>query len=147
MTRFAWHKPLQKRDAPDCPFTAIGHSLLSRRFTANHQARPGSAFMAARRSLLAALLLLGHTCWPEALAEPWPEPSVHTVFTTECTPYFNWQTLGLLFSHHKSGQPGPVTRLLSCTPQALKTFKDLEGVNTHVAPSWTVHPITGDVYR
>lgn len=76
-----------------------------------------------------------------------PGPSMHTVFTTECTPYFNWQTLGLLYSHHKSGQPGPVTRLMSCTDQDITTFRDLEGVQTHIAPSWTHHPLTGDIYR
>ncbi|KAK9809464.1 hypothetical protein WJX73_010859 [Symbiochloris irregularis] len=35
---------------------------------------------------------------------------------------------------------------MSCTPEQLAKFKDLEGVPTHIAPSWTVHPITKDVY-
>ena len=47
----------------------------------------------------------------------------------------------------RSGQPGPITRLLSCNPEDLERFKDLEGINTHVAPSWTRHPRTGDIYR
>ena len=61
--------------------------------------------------------------------------------------YFNWQSLGIFYSHNKSGQPGPITRLLSCTPEQLKQYKDLEGIPTHYAPSWTVHPRTGDTYR
>ena len=76
-----------------------------------------------------------------------PAATLHTVFTTECGMYFNWQTLGLLYSHRKSGQPGPITRLLSCTPEDLANFQDLQGVTTHVAPSWTHHPRTGDIYR
>ena len=50
-------------------------------------------------------------------------------------------------SHKKSGQHGPVTRLLSCTEEKLKFYKDLEGIPTHIAPSWTIHPKTGDIYR
>lgn len=30
-----------------------------------------------------------------------PAETLHTVFTTECTPYFNWQSLGLLYSHRR----------------------------------------------
>ena len=80
--------------------------------------------MAAQVSCTLVLILLGLS---PSLADP-ASPSIHTVFTTECTPYFNWQTLGLLHSHHKSGQPGPVTRLMSCTEKELVTFRDLEGV-------------------
>ena len=58
-----------------------------------------------------------------------------------------WQTLGIYHSHKKSGQHGPVTRLLSCTEEKLKIYKDVEGIPTHIAPSWTIHPKTGDVYR
>lgn len=49
--------------------------------------------------------------------------TVHTVITTECGGYFSWQTLGLVYSHRKSGQPGPLTRLLSCTEEQLKDQK------------------------
>ena len=81
------------------------------------------------------------------------------VITTECSPYFSWQTLGawcsltgvllllvvlqwrgwpqrpagsrptigpcllaptpagMFYSHRKSGQPGPITRIMCCTPE------------------------------
>ena len=93
---------------------------------------------------LAALLLLAHRLLARAQA---PAATLHTVFTTECGQYFNWQTLGLMYSHRKSGQPGPITRLLSCNPEDLAKYQDLNGVTTHVAPSWTHHPRTGDIYR
>lgn len=35
----------------------------------------------------------------EAVLAPAPEPSVHTVFSAECTPYFDWQSLALVRSH------------------------------------------------
>ena len=41
--------------------------------------------------------------------------SVHTAFAAECSTYFVWQTLGLVYSFERSGQPGPLTRLISCT--------------------------------
>jgi hypothetical protein len=50
----------------------------------------------------------------------------------------------------KAGMPGPVTRLMSCTQhdwdrlQQLDRDFGLEGVATHVAPSYTVHPRTHD---
>ena len=57
------------------------------------------------------------------------------------------QTLGMYHSFQKSKQLGPVTRLLSCTEEQLKQYKDVDGVPTHIAPSWTIHPISGDQYR
>ena len=41
--------------------------------------------------------------------------SIHNAFAAECGAYFVWQTLGLVYSFEQSGQPGPLTRLLSCT--------------------------------
>ena len=41
--------------------------------------------------------------------------SIHNAFAAECGTYFVWQTLGLVYSFEQSGQPGPLTRLLSCT--------------------------------
>ncbi|CAL5224706.1 g7434 [Coccomyxa viridis] len=72
--------------------------------------------------------------------------SIHTVFTTECTPYFTWQSLGFMLSYKLSEQPGRVTRLLSCTPEALAVWEDDGIIPTELAPSWTVHPQTGDIY-
>jgi len=57
------------------------------------------------------------------------------------------QTLGMYHSFRKSKQLGPITRLLSCTEEQLKHYEDVEGVPTHIAPSWAIHPVTGDNYR
>ena len=35
-------------------------------------------------------------------------PKIHTLFSIECSSYFDWQTVGLMYS----GQPGNITRLL-----------------------------------
>ena len=45
------------------------------------------------------------------------EPTVHTVFSTQCTPYFDWQSIVLKYSFDKAGQPGKLTRLVSCKPE------------------------------
>lgn len=74
--------------------------------------------------------------------------TVHTVITTECSPYFSWQTLGMFYSHRKSGQPGPITRIMCCTPEEYDRLPaaDRDLVPTHVAPSYTHHPRNGDTY-
>ncbi len=46
-----------------------------------------------------------------------------------------------------SGQQGNVTRLMSCDEESLKDWHDDGVMPTHVAPSWTKHPRTGDLYR
>ncbi|CAK9212866.1 unnamed protein product [Sphagnum troendelagicum] len=74
-------------------------------------------------------------------------PKIHTLFSTECTSYFDWQTLGMIHSFKSSGQPGFITRLLSCTPEGLKTYKGMDlAPLTHVVPSMNIHPLTGDWY-
>ncbi|CAO2818060.1 unnamed protein product [Amaranthus hypochondriacus] len=73
-------------------------------------------------------------------------PKIHTVFSTECTPYFDWQTVGLMHSFRLSGQPGNITRLLSCTDEDLKNYKGHDLAPTHYVPSMSVHPLTGDRY-
>lgn len=69
---------------------------------------------------------------------------IHTVFSTECTPYFDWQTVGLMHSFHLSGQPGNITRLLSCTDGDVKKYKGHDLAPTHYVPSMSHHPLTGD---
>ncbi|KAF6165327.1 hypothetical protein GIB67_018771 [Kingdonia uniflora] len=71
---------------------------------------------------------------------------IHTIFSTECTTYFDWQTVGLLHSFRLSGQPGNITRLLSCTEQDLKRYKGHDLAPTHYVPSMSRHPLTGDWY-
>ena len=73
--------------------------------------------------LLPALLLGQLLLLSLAAAQAPAMGTVHTVITTECGGYFSWQTLGLVYSHRKSGQPGPLTRLLSCTEEQLKDQK------------------------
>ncbi|KAG6425345.1 hypothetical protein SASPL_115775 [Salvia splendens] len=75
-----------------------------------------------------------------------PHPKIHTIFSTECTPYFDWQTLGLVHSFNQSGQPGEITRLLSCTDEDLKQYKGRDLAPTHYVPSMSRHPLTGDWY-
>lgn len=48
------------------------------------------------RTLAFCLLLVSHRLWCEGKA-PTRESSIHTVVTTECTPYFDWQVLGLWY--------------------------------------------------
>lgn len=71
-------------------------------------------------------------------------PRIHTLFSTECTSYFDWQTVGLMHSFKQSGQPGFITRLLSCSPEDLKTYRGMELAPTHIVPSMSRHPLTGD---
>lgn len=73
-------------------------------------------------------------------------PKIHTIFSTECTPYFDWQTVGLVHSFHLSGQPGNITRLLSCTDEDLKKYTGHDLAPTHYVPSMSRHPLTGDWY-
>ncbi|KAL7001131.1 Peptidyl serine alpha-galactosyltransferase [Sarracenia purpurea var. burkii] len=73
-----------------------------------------------------------------------PYPKIHTIFSTECTPYFDWQTMGLVHSFHLSGQPGNITRLLSCTDEDLKHYGGHDLAPTHYVPSMSRHPLTGD---
>lgn len=75
-----------------------------------------------------------------------PHPKIHTIFSTECSPYFDWQTLGLVHSFNQSGQPGGITRLLSCTDEELKQYKGHDLAPTHHVPSMSRHPLTGDWY-
>ncbi|XP_051117917.1 peptidyl serine alpha-galactosyltransferase-like isoform X2 [Andrographis paniculata] len=73
-------------------------------------------------------------------------PKIHTLFSTQCFPYFDWQTVGLIRSFHLSGQPGNITRLLSCTEEELKEYKGHNLAPTHYVPSMSRHPLTGDWY-
>ncbi|KAJ1412706.1 peptidyl serine alpha-galactosyltransferase-like [Sesbania bispinosa] len=75
-----------------------------------------------------------------------PYPKIHTVFSTECTTYFDWQTVGLMHSFRMSGQPGNITRLLSCSDEDLRQYKGHDLAPTHYVPSMSRHPITGDWY-
>jgi hypothetical protein len=55
----------------------------------------------------------------------------------------------MFYSHRKVGQAGPMTRIPCCTKEEYDKLSDVEKnlVPTHWAPSYTVHPRTGDVYH
>ncbi|KIZ01491.1 hypothetical protein MNEG_6466 [Monoraphidium neglectum] len=113
---------------------------------------------AAASSLLPLLLLLAGGAlaaaagWAPVTGDNYKEPTdagnVHTVFLTDCTAYADWQTLTLAYSWRQSGQPGPLTRIMSCTDEEAKAHKPdtLESVTTHTAPSYATAVRTGDHY-
>lgn len=53
----------------------------------------------------------------------------------------------MLYSHKRAGQPGPLTRLMSCTKaeQDALPDKDRNLCPTHIAPSYTLHPRTREL--
>lgn len=69
---------------------------------------------------------------------------IHTLFSVECQNYFDWQTVGVMHSFKKAKQPGPITRLLSCTDEEKKTYKGMDLAPTFEVPSMSKHPKTGD---
>jgi hypothetical protein len=73
-----------------------------------------------------------------------PPSRMHTLFSVECDVYFDWQTVGMMHSFRKSGQPGAITRLLSCTDQQLASYRGLHLAPSHLVPSMSQHPVTGD---
>lgn len=72
---------------------------------------------------------------------PW---RIHTLFSVECQNYFDWQTVGLMQSFRKAQQPGPITRLLSCTDKEKMNYKGMNLAPTLEVPSMSKHPRTGD---
>ncbi|MCL7023632.1 hypothetical protein MKW94_029833, partial [Papaver nudicaule] len=75
-----------------------------------------------------------------------PLPKIHTVFSTECTTYFDWQTVRFMHNFCLNGQPGNVTRLLSYTDEDLKKYVGHDLAPTHYVPSMSKHPLIGDWY-
>jgi hypothetical protein len=73
---------------------------------------------------------------------------VHVAFLTDCTMYSDWMSLGMIFSFKMSGQPGKLTRVMCCSEAEMAQYPKvmLEEVETHVAPSFSIHPRTGDHY-
>jgi hypothetical protein len=119
-------------------------------------AAPGAVLPRAARLLLtlavaaaaAALLPPLPAAAAQQSAGAGSKPNIHTLVLSDCSAYAGWQTLALAFSHRDTGQAGPLTRIMSCTDQEAKDQdKTLIGlVNTHIAPSYSTHPRTGDRY-
>ena len=60
--------------------------------------------------------------------------SHHTVFSSECTSFFDWQATGLFYSHAQVLQPGYVTRLMACDHPHGYVGNDIGP--THVHPNY-----------
>ena len=96
--------------------------------------------------VMAALVLgLSTSGWGAGTGQeaPW---RIHTLFSVECQNYFDWQTVGLMNSYKKAQQPGPITRLLSCTDEEKKNYRGMNLAPTLEVPSMSRHPKTGDWY-
>lgn len=94
--------------------------------------------------LVVVLGLISSGGWAqEEKKETW---RIHTLFSVECQNYFDWQTVGLMHSYKKAQQPGPITRLLSCTDEEKKNYRGMNLAPTFEVPSMSKHPKTGDWY-
>ncbi|KAJ9135422.1 hypothetical protein P3X46_032608 [Hevea brasiliensis] len=82
---------------------------------------------------------------PDSIKTEKTHPKIHTIFSTECTTYFDWQTVGLIHGFHLSGEPGNIT-LLSCADEDLKQYTGYDLAPTHYVPSMSQHPLRGDWY-
>lgn len=80
-----------------------------------------------------------------------PTVRMHTVFASSCTPEGDWQSAVLFRSHADVGQPGPITRLLPCTPQQFERYANASNRTRAVLLTNTLvyeprSTTTGDVY-
>ncbi|GBF90905.1 hypothetical protein Rsub_03760 [Raphidocelis subcapitata] len=98
---------------------------------------------------------LGPPASPQAPAPPPPPAaaraaSVHTIFLSDCGAAADWQAFALAYSWRESGQPGALTRIMSCSAEEARARAGRDaappGVSVHVAPSLALHPRTGDHY-
>ena len=69
--------------------------------------------VAAQRSTTMAVL--------SPLSAPLPA-HLHVVFSAECIPAFDWQSVGLFYAFNRTRQPGRITRLLACSDEQLATY-------------------------
>ncbi|PSC76158.1 peptidyl serine alpha-galactosyltransferase [Micractinium conductrix] len=69
-----------------------------------------------------------------------------TVFAAECNAYMDWQSITVVYTHRKAGVPGPIYRILTCSEEHLKTYRNVDIVPTHVSPSWTHNERNNDNY-
>lgn len=58
---------------------------------------------------------------------------LHVVFSAECIPAFDWQSVGLFFSFRRVRQGGKITRLLACSEHQLATYPR---VNLEMGPTF-----------
>ena len=65
------------------------------------------------------------------------EPEVHVVFSTDCNPFQDWQTLLVFHSGQAVGQKGHMTRIASGCPEKKK--KELVALYKALYPNYYVH--------
>ena len=89
----------------------------------------------------APLKLARPTAPPQCIAVPQLLPGadqcramdVHVVFSAECIPAFDWQSVGLFYSFNRTRQPGRITRLLACSEEQLATYPQ---ANMDIGPTF-----------
>jgi hypothetical protein len=63
---------------------------------------------------------------PRAQVTKWDKYELHVIFSTDCKPYQDWQSLVLFHSATVVGQDGPITRIASgCEPEKEKYLTQL----------------------
>jgi len=72
--------------------------------------------------------------------------TLHTVFCAECTTYFDWKSAGVYWSHRASRMPGPITRLLACSPAQQRVYpaRGMAMGPTFVHPNFADNPRTNE---
>ena len=59
----------------------------------------------------------------------------HYIFSADCKPYMEWQSVAVYYSWVAAGSPGAITRLLGCDDHDAYPYVD--SVPTHRAPLYT----------
>lgn len=62
---------------------------------------------------------------------------VHVIFSTDCSPFQNWQSIVSYYSAQAVGQPGPVTRIASGCSEEEKTA--LLAMHKHLSSQFRIH--------
>lgn len=118
--------------------------MISRSGGPQRGASPGLMALGALVLLLSAAVVAGIAAAADGAVAGEKGFRLHTLFSTECLNYFDWQTVGLVHSHRKARQPGPITRLLSCTEKERRSYRGMGLAPTMEVPSMSRHPRTGD---
>ena len=101
---------IRERAATDACTTRLRR--LKHAATKDKRAGPTRAAACVRRSPLR----------PCPRSQSFQSPELHggRVFSAECIPAFDWQSVGLFYSFYHSKQPGRITRLLACEDEQLR---------------------------
>lgn len=74
---------------------------------------------------------------PKSPFAPAPQSGIHIIFSTDCKPFMDYQTLVLFYSAMVSGHKGPVTRIVSGCDAAKETY--LKTLYQKLYPQYHVH--------